>query len=160
MRLRWLLPLFVVAVAAPAWVLHQRQNPAAGSRPGQGAASYTVLEPHKWVGQELDKTELSRHLSAETLATLPFDGLVIFYRQTCDHCARYLEQLARDKNNTQLITLIRVPDKDDGKQDRVQVKPVVAAEVTLPAGTDWVIQVPTELVLENSVIKRARVIVD
>jgi hypothetical protein len=156
LRLPWLLPLFAVAALTPWWVLQKRQ---AATAPGM--SRFTILEPHKWVGQELEKSELGKLVTADALATLPFDGRMIFYSQTCEHCARYLERLARDKSVTDLITLIRVPNAEekDPKKIVVHIKPQVAAEIALPEGTDWTIHVPTELILENSVIKSARVII-
>lgn len=153
---RWALPL----AAAAAVVLPLSVDRSASAAGGPGAASalpqYVILEVEKWVGRPVAETPLADWLD---VGSLPQTGLWTFYRQTCEHCAEHLFELAAEDDGSRAQVLIRVPDPGDTPENSIiEVKPEGdhVTEVSLPEGIDWVISTPAEIDVEKGVIRSAR----
>lgn len=159
-RLRAAAVVLAVAVSVGAPFALDRQAKgavAAGDDGGQAALpSYAVLSPAKWVGKPLADSELARWLD---LSRLPQDGLFVFYRQTCEHCAAHLFELAANEQGDRAVVLVRVVDKTDTAANNViQVKPQgpYVSEVELSGGIDWVVTTPADAVIEQGIVVSAQ----
>ena len=112
--------------------------------------------PEEWVDQYVWDTSLAQWLPEDRL---PVEGLVIFYRRTCDVCAEHLVQVAQEDDATRPITLIRIVDEHDNDENNVvHVLPqgghVTALE--LPRGVIYPVTTPADLELSEGVVVRAR----
>jgi len=118
---------------------------------------YAILSPGKWVGKTPTETELAGWVEGGIDSLYFTEGSWIFYRQSCDHCAKHLEQLALGDDGATFYTLIQVPDDLD--QERV-VHMVPQGDHVLEArlleGYDYVLGTPGDLTLEGGVITGGR----
>ena len=90
---------------------------------------------------------------------LPLDGLWVFWRSTCDHCAAHLKHLAETETGTTLITLVRLEEPTDTEANRV-VHELPSGnfvqQALLPPIVNYVIETPAELELEGGKVVAAR----
>ena len=78
----------------------------------------------------------------------------MLWRQGCDHCKKHLEEMANEKNESQLILLVQV--QDDLKSSRaVEAMPngPNVTLVALPENQEFGVTTPLELVVEGGVVK-------
>jgi hypothetical protein len=166
-RLLLLAPVLLLAVAAP-WLvippmrsdggsLATQTRPATGpgpvtevtrpapTRPGE-RPRYFAFRLTDWIGKALSETDLARYIPPEKFEGWDRSSTLVFYRLSCEECAKHLERLAQKKDA--LYVLVRVPDVTP-KETVVKVKPDVPVEVALPEGTDWLVPVPSEVVLDK-----------
>jgi hypothetical protein len=132
----------------------QVESPA--SVPSQG---WTVLDPRKWVGQDVFSIDAAEWLGEETVAMLPFDGLWVFYRQQCDHCRDHLLELANSEQGQRQVGLIRVPEASDTPDNSVillRPEGPHVFECALPAGVDYVLSTPADATVAGGVVVDAR----
>ncbi len=158
------LPVSVLAAAlaliAPALYLRGQLVPApvTPAEPGATAARelprWVVLEPEKWVGKSLfDIPELTTWLGADQL---PTDGVLIFWRQGCSHCAEHLRALRGLDKGEQPITLVQIRDDlKDGRAVDVLPEGAHVAELAYPENLQVMLQTPFELELVGGEIVRA-----
>lgn len=121
-------------------------------------ARFLTLEPAKWQGKDIFDTELARYLDWEA-RNLPLDGLVVFYRWTCEVCARHMAEVVDQDDFSRPILLVRVPeehDADDNGQIQVWPEGSHVTRVSLPRGTVWDLDTPLDLVLEGAVVTEVR----
>jgi hypothetical protein len=172
-RLLLLTPALVLAVAAP-WIVIPGQDAGdgnghvvtgsgpqsrgAGSRPaGSGGSQtppaggfrrgYVVLKPTEWVGKPLAETQLAKYIPIEKFEGWDRGGsTLVLYRSSCEHCAKHLERLAKDKSGT-VYVLVLVPEAP-GTKNVIKIKPEVPVEVSLPEDQDFFVDVPYEIVLD------------
>ncbi len=140
----------LILVSAP-WILDREATAAPVSLPG-----YVVLDVESWVGQDLAETDLAPFVEIDAL---PSEGLWIFYRHTCEHCAEHLFELAATDEGERPITLLRIVEEDDTEANRiVQLLPEGehVSMVELPLSVDWVVTTPAEFELEGGRIVSAR----
>ncbi len=106
-----LTPVAPIALAAALFALPwlfdrqlQQGEIVADGKPVEGQWLELALE--KWVGKDIWDTPLGKPPLDQYLDVnkLPLDGLWVFWRQTCDHCAKHLEQLAASEHGERLIT--------------------------------------------------------
>lgn len=152
----------LVAMSAPALYLRsqlQAPPPQPVGTPDSSQAPaelprWVVLEPEKWVGKSIfDIPELTTWLTADAL---PTDGLLIFYRQGCSHCAEHLSALASRDQAQQPITLVQI--RDDLKDGRaVELMPTGehVKHLAYPDALQVMLQTPWELELVGGEIKAA-----
>lgn len=114
---------------------------------------YVILEPSEWEGLPARETVLHRYLDTDAL---PPGATWILWRESCDHCAEHLRELALEDDPSRLLVLVRLPDDADMPKV-VDVKPPALLEIDLPRQVkDWVIETPWELVVdEDGVIVEA-----
>ncbi len=159
---RGLGPIVPVALAAVGLALpwfHDRElqqgEVVADGRPVEGQWVELALE--KWVGQEiwvtpLGKAPLNQYLDVNEL---PLDGLWVFWRATCEHCAKHLEQLAQHEHGERLLALIQLEEPHDTLANRVvHVLPDgnFVRSARLPPSISYLLQTPGELLLEGGKI--------
>jgi hypothetical protein len=167
-RVRWaaLLPLVALGVAAP-WFLIRTEvkradppihetvegaaEPADAWTPPTELPRFLPLDPKEWVGKHVRESEL--HAVVDTSELLD-EGTWILWRQSCEHCAEHLRELAAAFDGTQMYTLIRIPG-DESETALVDVRPPAMVEIDLPEGTEYVITTPWELSIEEGVVKSA-----
>ncbi|MBI5363066.1 MAG: hypothetical protein HZA53_07785 [Planctomycetes bacterium] len=131
------------------------QKRAGGEKP-----AFVVLHPDRWVGQMVfDAPELVAQLEPADVEKLPTDGLVLLWRQSCDHCREHLLALANDKvrnDGSRPIVLVQLRDDLD-KTSIVDVKPEGAHVTNLQfkIGPEFALQTPWELHVEGGVITKA-----
>jgi hypothetical protein len=163
----WLvLVLMAAGVALPFALDREVTAPPAPAAGGDGPApvaaapvgrGFVSLDVEEWVGKPIDETPLAQWIEGG-VEELPFEGLWVLYRSTCDHCALHLEHLAQSPPETPFITLVRLKERHDTEANRkVAVLPegdhVVAA--ACPATVDYVVTTPAEIWLEGGVVVRA-----
>jgi hypothetical protein len=150
-----------VALALP-W-LFDRQVDTGGlvgnGQPVEG--QWLELDVEGWVGMEIGATPLGQAPLDQYLDVyaLPLDGLWVFWRATCDHCAKHLEVLAQRESGERLITLLQLEEPTDTLANRVvHVLPNgnFVQSARLPASIAYVLQTPGELVLEGGRIVAAK----
>lgn len=125
--------------------------------PSNGSG-YLVIDLEEFVGKNIADTDLAKLLGADC----PTEGTVVLWRQSCDHCAEHLRELQQAENTAlangefpESITLVRVPD-DEAATVVVDIKPeMVLGDLTLPQGYEYVVETPSELVLEGGVVLSA-----
>jgi hypothetical protein len=124
----------------------------ANGQPVEG--SWIELDLEKWVGQDIWETPLGKPPLDQYLDVnaLPLDGLWIFWRATCDHCAEHLADLAVNERGERLLTLIQIEERHDTLANRVvHVLPDgnFVQSARLPASISYLITTPGELELEG-----------
>ena len=154
-------PLGSVAVVALAvllpFVWFDRQTYQDGAVvPG----SFLILDVESWTGTDVWDTELGQLPLSEYIdvTALPLDGLWVFWRATCDHCAAHLEHLEQVETGERFITLIQLEEPHDSEANRVVHRMPVGNFVqhaALPPQITYVIQTPAEMTLEGGRIVSA-----
>lgn len=152
-------PIVPVALAAVGLALpwfHDREvrqgEVVADGEPVEGR--WIELDLAKWVGQDIWATPLGQAPLNQYLDVnqLPLDGLWVFWRATCEHCAKHLEELAHSEHGERLITLLQIEERHDTLGNRVvHVLPDgnFVRSARLPASISYLITTPGELVLEG-----------
>jgi len=154
--------LAAAALALP-WMLDRQVQVGEVVADGQPVPedNWIELALEKWVGQDIWDTPLGKPpLNASIdVNTLPLDGLWVFWRQTCDHCAEHLAHLAETEHGERLIALIQLEERHDTLANRVvHAMPDgnFVQHATLPPTISYVLQTPGELLLEGGKIVAAR----
>jgi len=119
------------------------------------------LPVEKWVEQEIWDTPLGRPPLNEYIdvGKLPLDGLWVFWRATCEHCAKHLAHLDANEHGERLITLIQLEEPNDTLSNRVvHTMPDgnFVQHARLPASISYILQTPAELLLAGGKIVAAR----
>jgi hypothetical protein len=151
----------LVTFVAPALYLRaqlaapQPNTSGAGDAAAQPATPrWIVLEPDKWVGQTIyDIAELTPWVEAEKL---PTDGVLIFWRQGCSHCAEHLRALAGLDKGEQPITLVQIRDDlKDGRAVDIMPEGGHVQQLFLPENLQVMLQTPHELELSGGQVTRS-----
>ena len=127
---------------------------------GGSAKGWVVLPLETWEGKALAETELGSWVA---LDAMPQDGLWVFYRMTCDHCAEHLNQLWSTEVGQRQVALVRIVDRDEDENAHVvQLMPEGphVVHLTLPEEVDWVLETPSELELAGGYVTRAEVLAE
>ena len=130
-----------------------------GRQPKERA--WIELDVEDWVGKDIWDTPLGQPpLSGYVDVTqLPLDGLWVFWRSTCDHCAAHLKHLAETETGATLITLVRLEEPADSESNRV-VHELPSGnfvqQALLPPIVNYVMETPAELRLEGGKVVAAR----
>lgn len=152
--------LAAAALALP-WLFDRQVQQGEVVANGQPVAGQWIeLDVEKWVGQEIWNTPLglpplNAHID---VASLPLDGLWVFYRQTCEHCAKHLAKLTESEHGERLITLVQLEEPNDTLANRVvNAMPDgnFVQHARLPPSISYVLQTPAELVLEGGKVVAA-----
>lgn len=156
------IPVAAVALAAVLpWLLDRQVGAGeivADGQPVQGAWQELAIE--KWVGQDVWDTPLGQPPLNQyvDVTQLPLDGLWVFWRQTCDHCAEHLRHMAETEHGERLITLIQLEEPNDTEANRVVVEMPsgnFVQHARLPASITYILQTPGEMVLEGGHVVKA-----
>jgi hypothetical protein len=118
---------------------------------------YVILEVESWKDQLIYDTDFAA-LFPEQIETLPTEGLFMFWRWDCDHCAEHLVELTNSDDMSKPIVLIRLNQDSDTPENRaVMVMPTGGhvTELELPAGPQYVVTTPAEFELEGAMVVRA-----
>lgn len=106
-----------------------------------------------WVGRPWREVDLFRYLPAVNGLD---DGThyVSFYSLTCDHCEEMFQELATKPALAATVLAIEVPPPPGSDDvDGFEVPPTACRFAVLPAGTDWIIQTPLALRIENGIVE-------
>jgi hypothetical protein len=139
--------------ADPGLVVTPGNGTTAPVPPADGGRKVWVeMHPERWTGQTVyDIAELTRQVPAEMI---PTDGTIVFWRQSCDHCAAHLRAMASETDESKLILLVQVTD-DMKASPAVDALPS-GANVTrfaLPEGPDYLVETPSELHVAGGVVQ-------
>jgi len=152
----WLAPAAAAALAFVApWLYDREVVPGEVVADGQPIKNaYLEFPLEKWVGKDIWDTPLGQPPLDQYLDVnaLPLDGLWVFWRSTCDHCAEHLKHLAENEHGERSIALIRLEEPNDTEANRVvHVLPDgnFVAAASLPPSISYILQTPGELVLEG-----------
>lgn len=162
-------PLFAAAAVgalglALPWLFDRELAPT-NTKNGEGLDvsrnAYVVFELDKWVGKDVWDTPLGRApLSASIdVNALALDGLWVFWRATCDHCAEHLQKLKSVERGARLLVLVQLEEKHDTPANRVVhdlPEGAFVQHASLPASIEYVLQTPSEIRLEGGRIVAAR----
>jgi hypothetical protein len=149
-----------IGLALP-WLYDRQIQPGQVVENGQPVAGqWLQLELEEWVGKEIWDTPLGTAPLNQYIdvSSLPLDGLWVFWRADCDHCAKHLAALAETEKGERLITLVRLEQATDTEGNRVvHAMPSgnFVQQATLPAGISYILQTPGELLLEGGRITAA-----
>jgi len=158
-----IVPIAVAAlVLALPWFLERqvgRGDVVANGKRVEGL--WQDLPVEKWVGQDVWDTPLGKApLNAYIdVSKLPLDGLWVFWRATCEHCAKHLADMAQKEHGERLITLIQLEETNDTLSNRVvHAMPDgnFVQYARLPPSISYVLQTPAELLLAGGKITDAR----
>ena len=156
-----LLALGIAVSLALPWIVIQPQEPVVlpqqnggteinGGTPGtqpNAARVYIEMNPDKWKGKLIyDVAEFTKLVPMEKI---PSDGRIVLWRQSCDHCAQHLREMANEKEASQPILLVQV--MDDLKSSRTVDAMPSGANVTaveLPPG-EGLFTTPVEIRVEG-----------
>ncbi len=117
--------------------------------------AWIELDIESWVGQKPSDTPLADYCDLDVIIT---DGLWVLYRDTCEHCAEHLLELAQTEVGERMVTLVRLRQKNDTEANRVVTlmpEGGFVQKLELPETVDYVLTTPGELVVENDVIVSA-----
>lgn len=117
--------------------------------------AWLELDIESWVGKSLYDTPLATYLD---LGSVVPDGLWVLYRDTCDHCAKHLAELATSEVGERYITLVRLAERTDNEANRVvHLMPEggFVQRLELPDSMTYFIQTPGEMIVENDVVVSA-----
>jgi hypothetical protein len=115
------------------------------------------FESDTWEGQEVHDLDLYRFLDVDLL---PVDCHVVFYRQTCEHCAEHLAELATQPPGPLPLVLVRVAEIEDTPEDEVtNSRPATDFALELPMlERGYGIETPSTMDVEGWVVTRFEVI--
>jgi hypothetical protein len=180
----FLLPLLVVAAAAPWWIV---QDGAADVRPlatsptastptnaGDPKSSSTPTSGGPAVAPEPPKSAMPRFVSLSPIRQswvgkhvrdtelarwvdvdlYPQDAEWVIFRRSCDHCREHFLQLDA-AFQTNPKTYVLIQVPDEGEAVVTQLPPHWEPIAELPTGTEWVCQTPWTIELEAGIVKRA-----
>ncbi len=122
-----------------------------------GGRKWVVLPVEEWTDKILAETELADWVD---LDLMPQDGLWVFYRMTCDHCADHLRELWATEIGQRPVALIRILDKDEAESAHVvEIFPEGphVTHLTLPTEVDWIVETPAEFELVAGYVLRTAV---
>jgi hypothetical protein len=153
--------LSALGLALP-WIFDRqvdRTDVVSGGKPIEG--EWIELAVEDWVGKEiwdtpLGQPPLDRYLDVNQL---PLDGLWVFWRANCEHCAEHLARMAEKEHGERLITLVQLEEEHDTLANRVVHSLPdgnFVQNARLPASIAYVLQTPAELLLASGRIVAAR----
>ncbi len=128
-----------------------------GSGPELDGKRYVILDVESWKDQMIYETEFAALFPAE-IETLPTDGLFVFWRWDCDHCAKHFIDLVNTDDRSQPFVFVRLKKDTDNDENKAVSAMPTGGHVThleLPAGPQYVIETPAEFVLEGGTVVRA-----
>lgn len=123
--------------------------------------AYVILDLEKWVGKDIWDTPLGQPplSSSIDVNALALDGLWVFWRATCDHCAEHLKALKEKEQGQRLLVLVQLEEKNDTLANRVVHElpdGIFVQHAVLPATIEYVLQTPGELLLEGGKVVAAK----
>lgn len=119
----------------------------------QNAKVWIEMDPAKWIGQSIyDVAQFTKWVPVEKI---PTDGRIVLWRQSCDHCAQHLREMANEKDEATSILLVQVMD-DLASSRAVDALPNGAnvTQFALPPG-EGLFTTPVEIRVEGGVVKAA-----
>ena len=152
-----------VGIALP-WFLDREVDTTTITADGEtieAGNAYKILDIEEWVGMDiyespLAEPPLSEHIPLDTF--IP-DGVWVFWRATCDHCAAHLAEMATREMGERIVTLVQLRERHDTEGNRVvHMLPQggFVQTAALPEAIEYVIQTPAELLVENGRIVAAK----
>jgi len=123
-------------------------------------AEFVVIHPERWVNQVIyDVAELQQHMHPGDVEKLPTDGFVILWRQSCEHCAAHLHELANDKvknDGSRPIVLLQIlDDLENARVVTAMPQGPHVSELQFKQGPQFAIQAPWEIVVEGGLVTAA-----
>ena len=107
-----------------------------------------TLRPSDWVNQPLRECALATW--ADT-SKMPEDCTLIFYYDTCPHCAEHIEAKADSADRVDYV-FIQLPTARNSRYPRVVHELPRGLRVKLPAGPRWQIETPWDVVVGNGIV--------
>jgi hypothetical protein len=130
----WLVGLLIAAGLAAPWLIIKDgsavETPGPSDPSGEntevttGDPRFVVFEFDKWQGKSIYDADFPLTPWLETnIEELSPDGEWIFWRKTCDHCAKHLLELAGGYAGEPLVLIRDIEDGDDEAESVVTVMP-------------------------------------
>ena len=129
--------------------------------PETPSSGWIASDIENWGGRDIHDSPLAqpplrKHIDFDSF--IP-DGLWVFWRATCDHCAEHLAHLATTETGERIVTLVQLREKHDTEGNRaVHLLPTggFVQNAALPESLEYVIQTPGAMLVENGEITRAK----
>jgi len=149
----WILLVGLVAAWVAPWLLDRsasgQEGPITPAMIEKGI--YADLNPSKWKGQPIyDIAELTRWVPVEKL---PIEGSLVFWRQSCPHCAAHLREMATKDDGSRQILLLQVRD-DLKNAPEVDAMPQGAHVQTFefPENVEGAFTTPFEVIVAGGIV--------
>ncbi len=107
-----------------------------------------TLRPPDWVNYPLRECALATW--ADT-SKMPEDCTLIFYYDTCPHCAEHIEAKADSADRVDYV-FIQLPTARNSRYPRVVHELPRGLHVKLPAGPRWQIETPWDVVVRKGIV--------
>jgi hypothetical protein len=123
-------------------------NGGATTTPAKSGDVWMEWRLESWIGKSIyDVAEFTKFVPVESI---PSEGRIVLWRQSCTHCAKHLREMAGQPDTTTPILLVQVMDdlKSDPAVDAKPGGPNVT-EVKLPMGAVGLFETPAEIRLEG-----------
>lgn len=154
--------LALVALVVP-WLVRSGEEAAQVKTDETGVAKveearFVEIPVRTWDGMCLYDVPFLQKFVPE-LDTLPIDGTYVFYRETCDHCAEHIAELAANDDMSRPFVFLRIPEEgvtDANRQVTLFPEGGHVTMVSLPEGTEYVLTTPADFQADGCIISAAR----
>lgn len=129
-----------------------------GSTPDIAELRWLDIKVESWKDQLIYDTPFAT-IFPDEVETLPTDGKYVFWRWDCSHCADHLQEMADMDDGMNPIVLIRLMQDHDNEENRAVLAMPTGGHVTelsLPAGTQYILETPAEFLLEGAMVVSAK----
>lgn len=107
-----------------------------------------TLHPPVWVNYPLSQCDLATWTDT---SKMPKDCTLIFYYDTCTHCAEHIAAKAGSADRVDYV-FMQLPTARNSRYPRVVHELPRGLHVKLPAGPRWQIQTPWDVVVRNGIV--------
>ena len=154
-----ILGVLAICIAAP-WIVIKTGIPTAPPVDPSNAGTEAPVEPEgprfvvldfdTWVGKSIYDADfpLTPHLEGN-IEELASDGSWIFWRMTCDHCAKHLLELTGTYAGEPLVLIRDYEEQDETQEPAVTLMPEGPSvqHVSLRKGPVYVMTTPVEMIV-------------
>ncbi len=110
-----------------------------------------TLRPPDWINQPLRQCALATWTDT---SKMPEDCTLIFYYDTCPHCAEHIEAKADSADRVDYV-FIQLPTARNSRYPKVVHELPRGLHVKLPAGPRWQIETPWDVLVSNGIVIKA-----
>lgn len=134
------------------------QGPDTGQEPPETPpvavvdADWVEFDPEDWLDKLVyDIEELPTY--GIDIGLMPVDGVILLWRQGCDHCAEHMSSMAQSDTGDRQIVMLQIQD-DLNSSRAVSLMPQGphVTELQFPEGLEFLIQTPWEIHVEGGMV--------
>lgn len=109
------------------------------------------LYPPDWVNKSLGDVALATWVDT---SLMPDDCAIIFYYDTCKHCASHINSIADTADEINYV-FVQLPTTLNSRHPRIIHSLPKGLHMKLPAGPRWLIETPWEVTAKNGIVVEA-----